>query len=73
MMKKTIEGDLTQIQIFGKNKVALIILTEKNKMGDVYERVEYYDNETVTFIRKNILPITHIKLMVYIIIIILMP
>lgn len=65
MIKKTIEGDLVQIQIFGKNKVALIILTEKNKMGDVYERVEYHDNETVTFIRKNILPMTHIKLMVY--------
>lgn len=39
MMNRIIEGDLTQIQIFENNKVALIILTEKNKMGDVYKRV----------------------------------
>lgn len=31
MMNRIIEGDLTQIQIFENNKVALIILTEKIK------------------------------------------
>ena len=65
MNKITIEGDLKQIQIFGKNEIALVILTKKTKIGDIYERVEYRDNETVNFIRKNILPMTHIKLMVY--------
>ena len=65
MNKITIEGDLKQIQIFGKNEVAMIILTEKTRMGDIWKRVEYCDNETVTFIRKNILPMTHIKLMAY--------
>ena len=65
MEKKTIEGDLIQIQIFGKNEIALIILTEKTAMEDIYERVEYRDNKSITFIRKNILPMTHIKLIVY--------
>lgn len=65
MKTKTIEGDLIQIQIYGKNKIALIILTDVIGAEKFYTRVEVDDDNWNHFIRENLMPMTHIKLEVY--------
>lgn len=57
-----IDGDLESINISGKNEITLIILYAQTGSEKRYARVIYNSDSYVDFIRKELLPMTHVRI-----------